>query len=139
MVEYDGRPVMKLSSAKVTAPGPKQVFRRAGYADVIGLADEQPPDGGRPLLETVMRGGQRTGTQPTLDECRERFTADLGGLPSAARRIRAPVAPRATASEQLSALAARVRRRIEEQAAAASARSSVPARTVSGPHGSVSR
>jgi len=43
MVEYDGRPVMKLSSAKVTAPGPKQVFRRTGYADVVGLADELPP------------------------------------------------------------------------------------------------
>ncbi|MFI9617152.1 nicotinate phosphoribosyltransferase [Streptomyces sp. NPDC052023] len=139
MVEYEGRPVMKLSSAKVTAPGPKQVFRCPGYADVIGLADEQPPDGGRPLLETVMRGGQRTGTRPTLDECRERFAADLGGLPSAARRIRAPVAPRATASERLNALAARVRRRVEEQTAAASARSSVPERTVSGPHGSVSR
>lgn len=139
MVEYDGRPVMKLSSAKVTAPGPKQVFRRPGYADVISLADEQSPDGGMPLLETVMRGGQRTGTRPTLGECRERFTADLGGLPSAARRIRAPVAPRATASERLSALAARVRRRIEEQTAAASARYSVPERTVSGPYGSVSR
>jgi nicotinate phosphoribosyltransferase len=49
MVEYDGQPVMKLSSAKVTAPGPKQVFRCPGYADVIGLSDEQPPDGGVPL------------------------------------------------------------------------------------------
>ncbi|MEU0220477.1 nicotinate phosphoribosyltransferase, partial [Streptomyces sp. NPDC006265] len=139
MVAYDGRPVMKLSSAKVTAPGRKQVFRRPGYADVIGLADEQPPDGGRPLLETVMRGGQRTGTRPSLAECRERFTADLGRLPSAARRIRAPVPPRATASERLSALAAHVRRHIEEQTAEDSARSSAPERTLSGPHGSVSR
>ncbi|MGW6544253.1 nicotinate phosphoribosyltransferase [Streptomyces massasporeus] len=138
MVAYDGRPVMKLSSSKVTAPGPKQVFRRPGYADVIGLADEQPPDGGLPLLETVMRGGQRTGTRPTLDECRERFTADLSRLPSAARRIRAPVPPRATASEALSALTAHVRRHIEERTAVA-ARSPVPERTVSGPHGPVSR
>ncbi|MFI9150628.1 nicotinate phosphoribosyltransferase [Streptomyces sp. NPDC053367] len=139
LVEYDGRPVMKLSSAKVTAPGRKQVFRRPGYADVIGLADEQPPDGGVPLLETVMRGGQRTRSRPTLDECRERFTADLGRLPAAARRIRAPVAPRATASERLSALAARVRRRIEEQTGTASVRSSVPEPNASGPHGSVPR
>ncbi|MCL6735158.1 nicotinate phosphoribosyltransferase [Streptomyces neyagawaensis] len=138
MVEYDGRPVMKLSSAKVTAPGPKQVFRCPGYTDVIGLADERPPDAGRALLETVMRGGQRVGARPTLDECQERFTADLGGLPSAARRIRAPVAPRVTPSERLSTLAARVRRRIEEQTATASARSSGPERTASGPRGSVS-
>ncbi|MFE4050195.1 nicotinate phosphoribosyltransferase [Streptomyces sp. YIM B13518] len=137
MVEYDGRPVMKLSSAKVTAPGPKQVFRRPGRPDVIALADERPPDGGVPLLETVMRGGRRTGPGPTLDECRERLTADLAGLPPAARRIRAPVAPRATASERLGALAARVRRRIEERTTAASVRSPVPERTASGPHGSV--
>ncbi|CAM5521547.1 hypothetical protein SALBM217S_09046 [Streptomyces griseoloalbus] len=138
-MEYDGRPVMKLSSAKVTAPGPKQVFRRPGCVDVIALADEQPPDGGVPLLETVMRDGQRTGAGPTLDECRERFTADLDGLPSAACRIRAPVAPRATASERLGALAARVRRRIEERTTEASTRSWGAERTVSGPHGSVPR
>ncbi|MEU2429356.1 nicotinate phosphoribosyltransferase [Streptomyces sp. NPDC007861] len=116
MVEYDGRPVMKLSSAKVTAPGPKQVFRRAGYADVIALAGEQPPDDvSRPLLETVMQHGRRTSTRPTLAECRTRFAADLAELPSAARLIRSPVAPRATVSERLSALADRVRRRIEEE------------------------
>ncbi|MFF9489510.1 nicotinate phosphoribosyltransferase [Streptomyces sp. NPDC014676] len=139
LVEYDGRPVMKLSSAKVTAPGPKQVFRRPGCVDVITLADEQPPDGGTPLLETVIRGGRRTGAGPTLDECRERFTADLGGLPPAARRIRAPVAPRATASERLGALAARVRRRIEQRTTEDSTWSRVAERTVSGPHGSVPR
>ncbi|MGY3684444.1 putative nicotinate phosphoribosyltransferase [Streptomyces sp. TE33382] len=33
LVEYDGRPVMKLSSAKVTAPGSKQVFRGPGLRD----------------------------------------------------------------------------------------------------------
>ncbi|MGW6362264.1 hypothetical protein ACWFR5_45645 [Streptomyces sp. NPDC055092] len=60
LVEYDVRPVMNLSSAKVTAPGPKQVFRRPGCADVIGLAEGQPPEEGRPLLETVMRDGRRT-------------------------------------------------------------------------------
>ncbi|MEW2609908.1 nicotinate phosphoribosyltransferase [Streptomyces sp. NPDC047880] len=126
MVEYDGRPVMKLSSAKVTAPGPKQVFRRTAYADVIRLADEQSPGDGGPLLETVMRDGQRTGGRATLDACRERLAADLAGLPPAARRIRDPVAPRATASEHLSALARRVRRRIDEQTSAPYARPADP-------------
>ncbi|MFJ1973853.1 nicotinate phosphoribosyltransferase [Streptomyces sp. NPDC087903] len=125
LVEYDGRPVMKLSSAKVTAPGRKQVFRRIGYTDVIRLADEQSANDGRPLLETVMRGGRRTGGRPTLEECRKTFTADLDGLPPAARRIRDPIAPRATASERLGALAAGVRRRIEAQLSAANAQ--VPA------------
>ncbi|MGW7363520.1 nicotinate phosphoribosyltransferase [Streptomyces sp. NPDC054841] len=134
MVEYDGRPVMKLSSAKVTAPGPKQVFRRVGYADVVGLADEQPPDDGRPLLEPVMRNGQRTGKSSTLDESRERFAADLAELPKEARRIRAPVAPRATASGRLSALTDQIRRRIEEETLAAAARLRSPERSTSGSH-----
>ncbi|MDN0199135.1 nicotinate phosphoribosyltransferase [Streptomyces sp. S.PNR 29] len=134
MVEYDGRPVMKLSSAKVTAPGPKQVFRRTCYTDVIRLADERPPDDGKPMLETVMRGGRRTSSGPTLDECRARFAADLSALPPAARRIRDPVAPRATASEHLGALAARVRRRIEERTSTADAQPMGPERTAPGTH-----
>ncbi|MGP3925855.1 nicotinate phosphoribosyltransferase [Streptomyces sp. 8N616] len=115
MVEYGGRPVMKLSSAKVTAPGRKQVFRRPGYADVIGLRGEPPPSGGRPVLETVMRDGRRTDAPFALEQARARFTADLHELPRAAVRVRDPVAPRAVASERLTALAAQVRHRIGEE------------------------
>ena len=139
MVEYDGRPVMKLSSAKVTAPGQKQVFRRPGYADVIGLRDEPPPDEGLPLLETVMQNGRRTAARPTLDESGERFAADLAGLPPAARRIRAPLAPRATTSGQLTALADQVRRRIEDEVLASSADLRNRERSATGPQRSVPR
>jgi nicotinate phosphoribosyltransferase len=90
MVEYDGRPVRKLSSAKVTAPGRKQVFRRTGRTDMIRLAGEQPADDGVPLPETVMRGGRRTDSGPSLDECRQRCAADLRGLPPAVRRKAMP-------------------------------------------------
>lgn len=83
---------------------------------MIALAGEQPPDDvSKPLLETVMQNGRRTSARPTLAECRARFAADLAELPSAARLIRSPVAPRATVSERLSTLADRVRRRIEEE------------------------
>ncbi len=132
MVEYEGRPVMKLSSAKVTAPGRKQVFRRTGGADVIGLADERPPSDCVPLLETVMRNGQRTSSGPTLRECRERFTADVAALPPSARRIRTPVPPRATASGELGTLTERVRRRITERTWAPAARRAVSARPGAG-------
>ncbi|MFF9038993.1 nicotinate phosphoribosyltransferase [Streptomyces sp. NPDC014892] len=118
MVEYDGRPVMKLSSAKVTAPGAKQVFRRRGCEDVLGLADEQPPDHAVALLETVMRNGRRTGRPATLDECRARCADDIAALPSSARRIRAPVAPRAAPSERLTGLTTQVRHRVETRVAA---------------------
>ncbi|MGW3940784.1 nicotinate phosphoribosyltransferase [Streptomyces phaeochromogenes] len=126
MVEFDGRPVMKLSSAKVTAPGQKQVFRCPGYADVIGLRDERPPDDGVPLLETVMRNGRRTVERPTPMQSRERFDADLAGLPSEALRIRTPVAPRAVTSERLTGLTGEVRRRIEDEVLAAAAGSAKP-------------
>lgn len=139
MVEYDGRPVMKLSTAKATAPGAKQVFRRHGCVDVIGLADEHASGDGRPLLETVMRSGQRTGMRSTLGECRERFAVDLAQLPPVARRIRAPVAPGATSSERLSALTDRVRRGIEEELRAVAAGSRGPERTAYGSHRSVPR
>lgn len=118
LVEYDGRPVMKLSSAKVTAPGRKQVFRRPGYADVIGLNDEPPPPDGEPLLQTVMRHGarDRPGTRHSrLDEARGRLAADLAALPADARRITSPVAPKAVRSQPLTELAARVRHRVERE------------------------
>ncbi|MFF8537948.1 hypothetical protein ACN6K9_006655 [Streptomyces sp. SAS_267] len=99
-VEYDGRPVMKLSSAMVTAPGPSKCSP-SRCADVIALADERPPDGGTALLETVTENRRRIVGQPPSEDCRAGRAADLGTLPAAARQIRAPLAPRATTSERL--------------------------------------
>ncbi|WP_137991139.1 nicotinate phosphoribosyltransferase [Streptomyces vilmorinianum] len=118
LVEYDGRPVMKLSSAKVTAPGPKQVFRGPGLRDVIGLANEEPPEGTEPLLRTVMRGGLRTQPPDTLDAARGRFEADLARLPETARRIEGPEGPVPGVSTRLAALTTVVRHRIEARTAA---------------------
>ncbi|WP_225802421.1 nicotinate phosphoribosyltransferase [Streptomyces sp. NK15101] len=122
LVEYAGRPVMKLSSAKVTAPGPKQVFRGPGLRDVIGLANEEPPEGTEPLLRTVMRGGLRTEPPDSLAAARARFEADLAALPDEARRIDRPVAPVPVASTRLTALTAVVRHRIEERTGASGRR-----------------
>ncbi|WP_406404339.1 nicotinate phosphoribosyltransferase [Streptomyces sp. NBC_00879] len=115
LVEYDGRPVMKLSSAKVTAPAPKQVFRRSGLADVIGVWSEDVPTGAEPLLRTVMRGGSRTGRPDSLSHARARFDADLAALPASTRRIHGPESLRPVTSERLAALTAAVRHRIEEE------------------------
>ncbi|MER7911538.1 nicotinate phosphoribosyltransferase [Streptomyces sp. NPDC096068] len=113
LVEYDGRPVMKLSPAKATAPGPKQVFRGPGFRDVVGLAHEEPPGGTEPLLRTVMRGGLRTEPPDTPAAARERFGKDLAALPEEARRIERPVPPVPTATTRLSVLTSLVRHRIE--------------------------
>src|SRR3954471_16052 len=79
LVEYDGRPVMKLSAGKTTTPGAKQVFRgRDG--DVIALREEQVPDGAEPLLVPVMQGGRRIHRE-SLNEARDRFAHDVNVLP----------------------------------------------------------
>ncbi|WP_078894462.1 nicotinate phosphoribosyltransferase [Streptomyces sp. CT34] len=113
LVAYDGRPVMKLSSSKVTAPGRKQVFRGRGCRDVIGLTDELPPAGTVPLLETLMRDGVRCAPRTPLTDARRRLAADVAELPAAARAIRSPVPVAASVSAPLAALAEDVRRRIE--------------------------
>lgn len=115
LVAYDGRPVMKLSAAKTTAPGPKQVFRRPGFLDVIGLADEPPPENSTPLLEPMMRAGERRAPRPRLEDARRRLAAELAELPAAARRIRSPQPVRARVSHRLSVLTDRVRRRTERE------------------------
>lgn len=111
LVAYDGRAMMKLSTGKVTLPGAKQVFRRAGTRDEIGLADEAGPEAAQPLLVPHVTGGRRTG--PALDErarvaaARAWCAADLAQLPEPARRIVDPQAPRPTTSAALAALTER--------------------------------
>jgi nicotinate phosphoribosyltransferase len=87
LVEYDGHRVAKLSTAKATLPGPKQVWRRPGFqGDIIGLREEVAPDGAEPLLEPVMAGGQRH-AEEDLSEARERFASELGALPDTLRSL----------------------------------------------------
>lgn len=117
LVEYDGRPVMKLSAKKLTSPGAKQVFRGAELADVIALRDEAEADGTEPLLVPVMSGGRRTGPRPTPQEAvaaaRARLAEDLAALPASARAIRQPVPPTARWSTVLLEVTDRLRRELE--------------------------
>ena len=92
LVEFDGRPVMKLSSAKVSPPGRKQVWRRddGDHADLLALRDEEGPAGATPILAMVMRDGRRVAPAAELAEARARFVADLSGVPQKARRLTHP-------------------------------------------------
>ncbi|MEU1486556.1 nicotinate phosphoribosyltransferase [Streptomyces sp. NPDC005752] len=114
LVEYAGRPAMKLSASKVTAPGRKQVLRSPEAADVIALADEEVPEGREPLLVPVMSAGRRTGAPDTLAAAHERFVADLAALPRSARSIDEPEPPVPAVSARLSNLTSDVRLRLEE-------------------------
>ena len=87
LVESDSGPVLKLSAAKQTAPGRKQIWR-SNDEDVLSLRDEPAPDeGSEPLLEPVMRGGRRLALPPSIEGMRARFEADLAALPESARRL----------------------------------------------------
>jgi nicotinate phosphoribosyltransferase len=92
LVEYDDRPVMKLSSAKVSPPGRKQVWRggEGEHADVLGLRDEPGPTGSEALMQQVMRAGARITPESSIDECRLRFEGDLPHVPLKARRLSHP-------------------------------------------------
>jgi nicotinate phosphoribosyltransferase len=109
LVEYDGRPVLKLSEAKATEPGRKQVYRGVD-GDIVALRDEPAPDGCQPLLVQAMQGGERTGPPQTLDAARRLFEADLEHLPEPARRICDPESPEVRFSDALEDLTRETRR-----------------------------
>lgn len=112
LVEYDGRPVRKLSPGKATLPGRKQAWRLKGSnllgasvgADVLGLRDEPGPAGSEPLLVPVMTSGRRMLAEEPIDVLRRRCADDVAALPVTARRIRDPVAPQVRTSDRLDAL-----------------------------------
>jgi nicotinate phosphoribosyltransferase len=108
LVEFDGRPVLKLSPAKATAPGRKQVWRGASE-DVLGLREEAAPGPDHePLLEPVMRAGRRLAPSPSIDEMRARFERDLQSLPAKAARLVHPEHVAVRRTEALTALTAEI-------------------------------
>jgi len=94
LVEYGGRPVLKLSTGKVSLPGRKQIFRfqdRPGrlLRDVLSLRDEKLP-GSEPLLKKVMEKGRPLRPHPSLGEIRERFLNEFNRLDERIRAILDP-------------------------------------------------
>jgi nicotinate phosphoribosyltransferase len=94
LVEYNRRPVLKLSAGKSYCPGKKQIFR---FVDGQGRPKQDvidarggPPGGGEPLLQKVMDHGKPQGAYPTLKEIRERFAAEFSRLDESFKAIRNP-------------------------------------------------
>jgi nicotinate phosphoribosyltransferase len=90
LVAFDGRPTLKLSPTKATWPGSKQVWRMTANGelafDVVGLAGEEEPEGGEPLLVPVMERGQRV-WQDSLEGARRRCAEQRATLPERCRRL----------------------------------------------------
>jgi nicotinate phosphoribosyltransferase len=110
LVEYAGRPTMKLSTGKRQLPARKQVFRSAS-GDVIALAGETLP--GRALLEPAMRGGRAlpAATRP-LAELRERCESALAALPPALLALERTAPYPVRVSPRLEQLASEVEARL---------------------------
>jgi nicotinate phosphoribosyltransferase len=104
LVEYDGRPVTKLSPGKGYLPGRTQAWRRADGSGVLTGRDEDGPADAEPLLSEVVRGGVPVRSAGGVEAARRRCSAGVAALPEAARRIVAPEAPVCAPSTRLHAL-----------------------------------
>ena len=117
LVQFNGRPIMKLSSGKKTLVAPKQVFRRKKnsrlIADTIALRQEMLE--GEPLLRAVMRGGKRTGERETLEAIRGRFKEEFEKLAPATKSIENPQMHPVGISDRLESLQQRVKHHIIEK------------------------
>lgn len=128
LVAYDGRPVAKLSVAKATLPGPKQIFRTAGLTDWIGLRNEPVPPGAEKLLRPAMRAGHRVWITDPLAVVRSRFQGDLDQLPDSARDLKDPSAPVARITPALRTLTAQVQAEAGRREARADSEHEAPGR-----------
>lgn len=114
------REAAKLSMAKVTYPGRKQVFRSSNakgeYAgDRIALEGESA-NGDTPLLVEVMHGGRRLAPAEPVSALRDRCLASLARLPERYRQIHRSAVYPVRYSKHLQALLEKVRRRIRRSA-----------------------
>lgn len=108
LVEYDNRPVLKLSTGKSSVPGKKQVFRAYDdenrlWKDSITLRDERLGDA-EPLLKKVMAGGKAIFPQPSLEDAKTTFLTEFEKLPDPIKPIRNPANYPVEQSADLAAL-----------------------------------
>jgi len=116
LVEYDERPVLKLSTGKVSWPGKKQVFRMRDergqlQKDVIALREENIP-GADPLLQKVMATGEVAVRYPTLEEIRDNFMGEFKRLSDPIKAIWNPASYPVEISPQLTKLREEVGRQL---------------------------
>lgn len=119
LVRYGDRPVMKLSSGKVTLVDQKQVWRSfdaqgAMEQDVIARRDETGHKGS-PLLKPVMAGGKIIGHMPELNDCRDYFQAQFAKLPEIYKQLENPARYPVSLSAGLKELQSQVEQRIRQR------------------------
>lgn len=119
LVKYGDRPVMKLSTGKVTLVDKKQIYRfydeRGNFGrDTIALRDEALP-GGASLLKPVMQGGRLTRPLPELKACRQHFLSQFARLPEVYKTLKDPALYPVDLSPGLKDLQGRVEQEIHHR------------------------
>jgi nicotinate phosphoribosyltransferase len=114
------REAAKLSAAKVTYPGRKQVFRYSNskgqyLSDKIALEGE-PANGGEPMLIEVMRAGQRVAPAESISVLRGRCITSLAQLPRPFLQINRTAVYPVRYSQRLKTMLEKVRRRVRRAA-----------------------
>jgi nicotinate phosphoribosyltransferase len=106
----------KLSSAKVTYPGRKQVLRYSnGKGQYVGdkiTLDGEPSNGGDPMLIEVMRGGRRSVPAESISVLRGRCINSLARLPQKFLQINRSAVYPVRYSQRLKKMLEQVRRRV---------------------------
>src|ERR1017187_8162664 len=114
------REAAKLTRAKATYPGRKQVFRyftAAGeFANDKIAFDGEPGSGGEALLVEVMHGGRRILTTEPIEVLRERCIASLARLPQRFRQINRTAVYPVRYTKKLQESLEKVRQRVRRSA-----------------------
>jgi nicotinate phosphoribosyltransferase len=120
LVEYEGQPVLKLSTGKRTLVGAKQVWRRVGadgryVEDLIALRDEPAPGPDWiPLLRPVMRDGEIVETA-TLGQARAHHREEMQRFPEWMRSLRPVERYPVRLSQRLAQLQSEAERRVRSR------------------------
>ncbi|MEE9531259.1 MAG: nicotinate phosphoribosyltransferase [Syntrophobacteria bacterium] len=118
LVEHNGRPVLKLSTGKVSSPAKKQVFRFVDgqgrlKRDVIGLREEDLP-GAEPLLKKAMEKGRITGTTTAPKGIRESFLREFSCLGDQNKALQNPAVYQVELSPRLTQLQEEIKQQVAQ-------------------------
>jgi nicotinate phosphoribosyltransferase len=115
LVEIDGIATMKQSSSKATYPGRKQIYRQYVEGklikDRLALASESSLENEQPLLQLVMKEGQRVKPPEPLAEIQKRTSASVAALCASTRQLNDPTPLSVEISDALQQLTLATRQR----------------------------
>ncbi|HEY9650029.1 MAG TPA: nicotinate phosphoribosyltransferase, partial [Coleofasciculaceae cyanobacterium] len=119
LVEFDGIATMKQASSKVTYPGRKQIYRQCIEGKVIqdrlALASESPLENEQPLLQLVMKQGQRVNPPESLGEIQKRTAVSVASLPGSTRQLQDSIPVSVEISDALQQLTIATKQRLKTE------------------------